>query len=222
MRIVAGRLRGSILDAPPGQTTRPITDRVKESLFSILGHRFGTLGDLPPFDVLDLFAGSGSLGIESLSRGARSCLFVEHDKRSLRTLKNNLNRLRLGPDARVCAENAWTLRIVPARAGGFGLVFVDPPYRDAADVIRLRDLLVRLAPRLARDGLLVFRLEVAWNLPLHELPQFECVDERIYGRMRLLLLRRSPEIPGEPTSPRESFGRDEAKSEGPDAQADRG
>lgn len=194
MRVIAGRFRGRVLGSPEGRTTRPITDRVKESLFNILGHRFGTLADLPDVDALDLFAGSGSLGIEALSRGARSCLFVEHDRRSLRALKRNVESLRLGAAARVAGENAWTMRVPPGGRGGFGLIFVDPPYRDSQDGMRVVDLLERLASRLARDGLLVFRADVQAQISLPALVSYVCVDERIYGRMRLLLLRRAPEI----------------------------
>ncbi|MEP0846262.1 MAG: 16S rRNA (guanine(966)-N(2))-methyltransferase RsmD [Phycisphaerae bacterium] len=201
MRVVAGRHRGSILLAPPGNHTRPITDRVKESLFSILGHRFGTLAELPPFEVLDLFAGSGSLGIEALSRGAGSCVFVEQDRRSSATLRKNLAKLRIGPAARIVNENAWYMRLPSSHTGGFGLIFVDPPYRESEDALRLLDFLSRIAPRLSRDGLLVLRVELDTHVPLAELRAVQCVDERVYGRMRLLLLRRAPEVPGRITAP---------------------
>lgn len=189
MRVVAGRLRGAVLEAPPGTRTRPITDRVKESLFSILGHRFGTPGRLPDIAVLDLFAGSGALGIESLSRGARSCVFVERDRRAVRVLRGNLRKLRLLDVATVAAENAWTMRIPPGLPEGYGLVFVDPPYSDAADPLRVAMLLERVAPRLTPEGLVVFRCPAALKLSTDTLDSLTYVDERVYGRMCLLLLR---------------------------------
>lgn len=191
MRVIAGRLRGARLAVAAGRTTRPITDQVKESLFNILGHRFGTLGDLPAVAVLDLFAGSGSLGIESLSRGAESCLFVEKDRAALRALRSNIDRLGLGARARVAAENAWTMRVPPAADGGFGLIFVDPPYRAAERGLMLADLLERLALRLAPGGVLVLRCSQDAAFAPHGLRGLVCVDEREFGRMRVFLLERS-------------------------------
>ena len=191
MRVIAGKLRGSLLAAPPGRTTRPITDRVKESLFNIVGHRFGTPGVLPDIAVLDLFAGSGAFGIECLSRGARSCLFVERDQHTLRVLRANLEKLRLTAVARIAADNAWTMRIPPAVPDGYGLIFVDPPYRDVADAHRVLDLLERSGPRLSEEGLLVFRYAWSTEFSTEPLRSLRYVDERRFGTMRVLLLRRS-------------------------------
>ena len=180
-----------MLEAPPGQTTRPITDRVKETLFNILGHRFAAPGELPAFAVLDVFSGPGSLGIEALSRGARSCIFVERDRAVLRSLRQNIRTLRLDGVATVLADNAWTMR-PPLPPGGFGLVFVDPPYRDSQEPLRVLDLLERLAPSVAADGLLVLRHEASATPPTDEqLHGLRCADERHIGRMRLRLLARA-------------------------------
>lgn len=189
MRIIAGRFRGRPLEAPQGRRTRPITDRAKEDVFNILGARLASPGGLPSVPVLDLFAGSGSFGIESLSRGAVSCVFVERDRAALRALRTNIARLNLTEtEAVVSAENAWTLRIPPAPGGGYGLVFVDPPYRDAADAVRVADLLERVAPRLDADGLVVFRQEIGDPPPTDFLRRLRPVDERRIGDMRILLL----------------------------------
>jgi 16S rRNA (guanine966-N2)-methyltransferase len=193
MRVIAGKLRGAVLQAPPGTDTRPITDRVKESLFNILGHRFGRPGFLPDIEVLDLFAGSGSLGVESLSRGARSCVFVERDRRALRVLRANIDRLGLSEVAQILTDNAWTMRIPHGTAEGYGLIFVDPPYRDASDPLRLLPLLQRLAPRLSQDGLLVLRQSASATPVTGELHSLSIADERTFGRMRVLLL--APSIP---------------------------
>ncbi len=188
MRIIAGKFRGRSLATPAGRTTRPITDRVKETLFNMLGHRCALPGSLPDFAVLDLFAGPGSMGIESLSRGAASCTFVERDRRALKCLRQNIKTLGLEGVSTILADNAWTMRDV-APAGGFGLVFVDPPYRDADDPLRVFDLLERLAPSLADGGLLVFRQDVrSTPPPVRELRALRQLDERRCGLMRLLLL----------------------------------
>ncbi len=187
VRVIAGHLRGARFDAPPGQSTRPITDRVKETIFNIIGHRLGRLSDLSGLGVLDLFAGSGAFGIECLSRGAADCLFVERDRRAVRVLRRNLARLRLA-NARVAVENAWTMRIPPAPGGGYHLVFVDPPYRDADDPLRLADLFERLSPRLDPQGLVIFRHEARSSFDPEQLDVLRCVDDRVIGSMRLLLL----------------------------------
>ncbi len=193
MRVIAGKFRGRPLEAPAGTTTRPMMDRVKESLFDALGSRFGTPGTLPAIDVLDLFSGSGALGIECMSRGARSCLFVERDRRSLRVLRANLQSLGLDESCRVSNENGWTMRVPKLGADGLGLVFVDPPYRDVEKPTRARDLLERLAPRLAQNGWLVFRCSSTAAFPADTVRGLECADLRAFGRMRVLLFRRAKE-----------------------------
>lgn len=188
MRVIAGRFRGRKLASPEGDQTRPITDRVKESLFSVLGHRFGTLAELPAFEVLDLFAGSGALGIESLSRGARGCTFVERDKRALVALRANVAPLLRDAAARVVVANAWTLRFAADEGPACGLIFVDPPYRDGAHPLRIADLLDRVAARLAPDGLIVYRHSTKTELPRTELRRLEVVDERRFGTMGVVIL----------------------------------
>ncbi len=191
MRIIAGSLRGRKLEAPPGLITRPVTDRFKETLFNILGARLGEPGTLPALDVLDLFAGSGGLGLEAISRGAASCLFVERDRMAFKTLRQNLQTLGVRERCRAVLENAWTMRIPPAPQGRYGLVFVDPPYKDAA-VVPLLALLERLAPQVAPGGVVVFRHDYRTRLPADGLPALPCVDERELGTMRLWLFERPP------------------------------
>jgi len=134
MRIIAGCLRGRTLAAPAGHGTRPITDRTKQALFDWLAGRFGEHPSLPAIDVLDLFAGAGSLGIEALSRGAAFCGFVEQAPEALRVLRANLASLSLEADrAVVVAADALTGQWPESPAGGYGLVFCDPPYRLSAE-----------------------------------------------------------------------------------------
>ncbi|HEX3693176.1 MAG TPA: 16S rRNA (guanine(966)-N(2))-methyltransferase RsmD [Solirubrobacteraceae bacterium] len=130
MRVIAGRLGGRRLIAPPGTAhTRPTSDRVREATFSILG-------DVGGARVLDLFAGTGGLGIEALSRGAARCVFVERERRALAALRANLNALELGaPLAELRAGDALAgVELARERGEAYDLVFVDPPYRAAPEL----------------------------------------------------------------------------------------
>lgn len=143
MRVIAGRFGGRRLAAPKGDATRPTADRVREALFSVLG-------DVSGLTVLDLFAGSGALGIEALSRGAVSALFVERAAPALTALRANLDTL--GIDAEVHRGDARTFVRNASRAGHtYDLIFLDPPYRDAE---RLADEL-DLPALIAAEGRLV-------------------------------------------------------------------
>ena len=184
MRIIAGSLRGRKLEAPPGSNTRPITDRAKETLFNILGARFGAPGVLPALNVADLFAGSGGLGIEALSRGGRWCLFAERERRAIAALRRNISAAGIGECCRLSTQNAWTMRLPAPPGEGYGLVFLDPPYKDAVDPVPVLDLLERLAPSVAPGGVVVFRHEVKTRFPVESLRALECVDERELGTMR--------------------------------------
>lgn len=124
MRVVAGRLRGRVLKAPPGDATRPTGARVKEALFSILG-------DVDAYRVLDLYAGSGALGIEALSRGAATSVFVEAARPALTALRDNLEKLDLLTSSKVLAVRLEAARPQLAREQPFDLVLCDPPWRDA-------------------------------------------------------------------------------------------
>jgi 16S rRNA (guanine966-N2)-methyltransferase len=129
MRVIAGRLGGRRLSAPQGRTTRPTSDRVREALFSILGELDGVVA-------LDLFAGTGALGIEALSRGAERVAFVERDSSAVAALRANLAALELGEsEANVRVGDALgSLRAARARGETYDLVFIDPPYMHASEL----------------------------------------------------------------------------------------
>jgi len=120
MRVVAGELRGRRIEAPPGTDTRPTTDKVREATFNALG----SLDLVRDALVVDLYAGSGALGIEALSRGAAHCTFVERDRTALRTLRANIEALGLQDRAKVAAGDALVLGRGPVA----DLVLADPPY----------------------------------------------------------------------------------------------
>ena len=123
-------------------------DRVKGAVFNILAVRYGCPGNLPALSVADVFAGSGSLGLEALSRGAARCCFFERSPEAVATLRANLDDLRVGPEASINRCDAWHHAPVDSEGDPFGLVFLDPPYRDSLDVTAdgyVRKYLQRLA-----------------------------------------------------------------------------
>jgi len=179
MRVVGGRHRGRKLEAPEGQGTRPTADRAREALFNILAHREPSLNGAI---VLDLFAGSGALGIEALSRGAAQAVFVERDPKALACLRTNLRSL--GDDSRALVMASDATRLPPSSLSGADLAFLDPPYgKDLAP-----PCLLALAQGgwLARDALVI--VEVAAREAFAPPPPFSLVEERVYGAARLCFL----------------------------------
>jgi 16S rRNA (guanine966-N2)-methyltransferase len=167
MRVIAGTLRGRRLQAPPGRDTRPTSDRVREALFSILGPLDGE-------SVLDLFAGSGALGIEALSRGAASALFCDRSPAAARAVRRNLQVLGLRAEV-VCDDARRVLRDARARGAAYDLLFLDPPYRQAEQWAV--DLSALVPPVLAPTGRAVSESDRRSPLQL-ALP---LADERRYG-----------------------------------------
>ena len=180
MRIVAGQWRGRKLIAPAGETTRPTSDRTRETLFSMLVSRLGSFEGLK---VADLFAGSGGLGIEALSRGAASCLFVESDAAALRALRTNLANLQAVPQADVRAASVLALGPAPAP---LDLILLDPPYGSGAGVVALEKL-----NRLGWIGPATWiSLETALKEPA-QIKGLEAESERKVGTARITLMRQA-------------------------------
>ena len=125
MRIVGGRLKGRVLSAPSSRAIRPTSERLRESIFDILEHRFP--GHIEGARVVDLFAGTGALAIEALSRGARFALFVDNSAEARALLRANVEALALGGVTRIWRADAAKLGAAPA-GGPFALAFLDPPY----------------------------------------------------------------------------------------------
>ena len=182
MRIIAGTWRGRPLLAPKGDTTRPTADRTREALFSMLASRLGSFEGLA---VADLFAGSGALGIEALSRGAASCLFVEQDRAALDALRANLAKLgapkMLGADVRA----ASVLALGPAPAP-LDLILMDPPYASGAGAVALDKL-----SRLGWAGPATWiSIETGRDEGV-AVAGFAVDAERVHGKARLTLLQRA-------------------------------
>lgn len=183
MRIVGGRLRGRALVAPKGNATRPTTDRVRESLFNILEHGIDGFS-LRDTRVVDLFAGSGALGLEALSRGARYALFVETAVDARATLRENSVTLGLGGATRILKRDAANLGAVASRAE-FDLAFLDPPYGKGLgeQALQSLDRDVWLVP-----GAIVVA-EEAKATPTVLPPAFAELDRRGYGDTVITIAR---------------------------------
>ncbi|HEX4694164.1 16S rRNA (guanine(966)-N(2))-methyltransferase RsmD [Sphingomonas sp.] len=177
MRIIAGQWRGRQLVAPKGDATRPTADRTREALFSMLVSRVGSFDGLA---VADLFAGSGALGLEALSRGAGACVFVEQDKAALDALRANI--AKLGATADVRAQSVMALGPV---AAPLDLVMMDPPYGSGAGAVAL--------DRLARLGWIGPATWVSIETQRNEAVEvagFAVDADKVYGKARVTLLRQ--------------------------------
>jgi len=184
MRIISGEHRGRTITAPPGRTTRPTPDRVRGALFSALESRLGGPGSLEGVRVLDLFAGSGALGLEALSRGAAEAVFVERDRAALRALQDNLATLKLQDRARVMPEDAvHAVRALVGRGERFDAVLVDAPYGapEAVEALAAAGAGGLVKP----GGALVF--EHASADPPPEDPAWQRERTRAYGTVSLTI-----------------------------------
>ena len=167
MRVIAGTHRGQTLRAPPGAATRPTSDRVREAVFSILG-------DVAGVRVLDLFAGSGALAIEAVSRGAAQATLVDSSRGAVRVIARNLDRLRIDAEV-VCEDVARFCERARRDARQYDLVFLDPPYRHHG--LLGRELTTALAGVLSTGARVVAESDRRSPLGL----ELELLDERRYG-----------------------------------------
>ncbi len=181
LRVIAGTAKGRKLKMPPGEGTRPVMDRVKEAIFNILA------GDIQDAAFLDVFAGSGSVGIEALSRGAARATFVEHNALAIRTIQANLTATGFTPQARVVRSDVFIhLRNDPRE--GFDFVYIAPPqYKDL-----WRETLQALDARpnwVNPDGLAIVQIDPREfaEIPLQH---FRLVDQRKYGNTQLCFYER--------------------------------
>ncbi|MCC6925454.1 16S rRNA (guanine(966)-N(2))-methyltransferase RsmD [Novosphingobium sp.] len=184
MRIVAGEWRGRKLVAPVGDTTRPTADRTRETLFSMLVSRLGSFEGLA---VADLFAGSGALGLEALSRGAASCIFVEQDAPAIRALRSNISNLQT--QARSDVRASSVLSLGPAKAP-LDLILLDPPYHSGAGAVAIE--------KLRRLGWIGPQTWISLETAVDEEPRVKGLEfavDRKVGKARLTLFT-APSEPG--------------------------
>jgi 16S rRNA (guanine966-N2)-methyltransferase len=190
MRIIAGIKRGMKLLSPKTQVSRPIIDRVKESLFSVL-YKY----DLPGGKIVaDLFSGVGSLGLEALSRGAVSVTFVEQDPKVSAVLKKNIEKSGFVNESKVIRANAFSVG-APVDDQGYDLVFVDPPYARTSDVGQdspLGRLMDVLQQQVSPDGIVVVRTSERTEL-VDRYHEFQVIDRRKWGTMAVTILQKITE-----------------------------
>jgi len=185
MRIVSGSFRGKTLAAPPGEATRPTSDRARQAIFNILEHAPWSDG-VRDVRVMDLFAGSGALGFEALSRGAAFCLFVETDEAARGAIRENVDAMSLFGQTRVHRRDATDLGVRPGADGpAFGLAFLDPPYGQGLGEASLAKL--AQGGWLAPGATVVFERGV--GEPDFAVAGFEPLDVRDYGAARVHFLR---------------------------------
>ncbi|MBI1199652.1 MAG: 16S rRNA (guanine(966)-N(2))-methyltransferase RsmD [Phenylobacterium sp.] len=188
LRIVSGDFRGKALIAPKGEATRPTSDRARQAIFNILEHAPWSEG-VRDRRVIDLFAGSGALGFEALSRGAAFCLFVETDEAARGAIRENVDAMGLFGRTRVHRRSASDLGVRPGADGpAFDLAFLDPPYAKGLG----EQALERLAKGgwLADGAIVVF--ERGAGEPDFEAEGYERLDARDYGAARVHFLRALP------------------------------
>lgn len=193
MRIIAGEFRGRTLLPPPSQVTRPVTDRVKQSVFDILTPLISEA------IVYDCFAGTGSMGLECLSRGAAHATFFEADRGAAERLRKNIQTLRVGDRSTVVTADLFRWFAEPKAHGRASLVFLDPPYRflqEKPDL--LRSLANHLAARhLLAGGTVIFRHDAADAL---DLPPLVRTDVREYGSMTVEFLELPTPTASQPST----------------------
>ncbi|MEL6324531.1 MAG: 16S rRNA (guanine(966)-N(2))-methyltransferase RsmD [Pseudomonadota bacterium] len=185
MRIVSGKFKGRAVIAPKGSSTRPTTDRTRESLFNVLAHAPWSPG-LDDARIIDLFAGSGALGLEAMSRGGAFCLFVDTDAAARGAIRQNIDAFQLFGQTRLHRRSATDLGPKPAGVGEpFGLAFLDPPYG--------KDLVPKTLQNLIEgDWLRPGAIAIVETGPDEalDLPDWTTEDDRTYGSSRIRFLSR--------------------------------
>ncbi|WP_128894289.1 16S rRNA (guanine(966)-N(2))-methyltransferase RsmD [Longirhabdus pacifica] len=183
MRVISGEARGRVLKAVPGQNTRPTTDKVKESLFSVIGPYFSDE------IVLDLFAGTGSLGIEALSRGAKKAIFVDAERKSIEVVKHNIMVTGFEQQAEIYRNDAFrALNALHKREVQFQLVFLDPPYR----MKNMDELLEQMQQKqlLANDSTVVIEHDAKHQYP-QQIGELHRIRELTYGDIAISIYKHT-------------------------------
>lgn len=187
MRIVSGKFKGRAIKTPEGRTTRPTSDRTRESIFNVLAHAEWA-PSLEGLRVMDIFAGSGALGFEAISRGAAFCLFVETDAQARGVIRDNIETFQLFGITRIHRRSAVDLGAKPAGVGApFDMVFMDPPYAYNLVPPALEQLIA--GDWLKPDALVI--AETSVDEPPPETPGWDVLDARDYGAARVSFLRRA-------------------------------
>ena len=183
MRVIAGSARSIPLKTPPGDHTRPTTDRIKETLFNIIQT------DIPGCSFLDLFAGSGGIGIEALSRGAAWCVFVENDKAALDCLSENLKKTKLEGKTSVLKQDTFVALTAMEYKYTFDVIFMDPPYDK--DLERRVLEYLTMSKMINEDTLIIFEASLDTDIEyLHDLG-YDLIKEKIYKTNKHVFVKRA-------------------------------
>lgn len=184
MRIVAGRFKGAQLQTPEGETTRPTTDRAREGLFNILAH--GSYANrLRGATALELFAGTGALGLEAISRGAAHCDFVENDRQAYTLLRANIEKCRASKYAKAIQADAYSYK--PQKP--YDIIFLDPPYHVGAVERVLASL--EESPEIGANSLIVTQSDPKTRIEISD--NWRVLDDRKYGAARFQLIESDNE-----------------------------
>ena len=183
MRIVGGKFRAKALAGPASDVTRPTSDRVRESIFNILAHGIAAF-TFEDARVMDLFAGTGALGLEAISRGAKYCLFVEDDAGARGVIRNNADACGVIGQCKIWRRDATDLGPA-APQSPYSLVFVDPPYGKGLGERALQSLMA--GGWLAKGAIVV--LEEAEKAVISPVVDLELLDQRVYGDTQVLIYR---------------------------------
>lgn len=186
MRIVGGILSGRTLLSPEGDSTRPTSDRAREAIFNVLAHASWRAGEaLDGAKAMDVFAGTGALGLEALSRGAKHCVFIENDRKALRICTQNVEKMHMEEQSKLIAADALAPPARPAHIDPRNLVLLDPPYGKGLGAAALEALAQR--GWLAEGALCVLEMDKKRREPQPK--GFAPVDERAYGIALIRFLR---------------------------------
>ena len=182
MRVIGGSLKGKKLLIPLDKSTRPLRDMVRESIFNILGHSSKVPKDINNSKVLDLFSGTGSFGIECLSRGAKEVIFFENYSNSTKVLKNNIFNLKLENKTKVYESNAYNLKETNLKNEIFDVIFLDPPFKDKEINILINQIkILKIAD--INTIIIIHRNKKS----VDKIPMFlNVLDEKNYGLSKIL------------------------------------
>lgn len=186
MRIVGGTLRGRNINTPSGRDTRPTSDQTRESIFNILAHSTWAPA-LEDAVVADIFAGSGALGLEAVSRGAKFCLFVETEPKARAAIRDNIEAMSLFGCTRLHRRDATRLKIAPGNLRGpFTHIFMDPPYNKGL----WKPVLWALKDQnlIADDGIIILEMS-AEEAEDEEFRGFEILNDKVWGAARVIFMR---------------------------------
>ncbi|SHJ42141.1 16S rRNA (guanine(966)-N(2))-methyltransferase RsmD [Pseudobutyrivibrio xylanivorans] len=182
MRIISGSKRGMVLETPEGLDTRPTSDRIKETLFNMIAF------DIPDCNFLDLFSGSGQMGIEALSRGAKEAVFVEKDKKALNCINHNIAKAKFEDCSKVFNEDVFSAISRLKCSDGFDIVFMDPPYNKLIEKQVLESLVSR--DYITDDTMIIVEASIETSFDYVSELGYSIVKEKVYKTNKHIFLKK--------------------------------